>query len=301
MATASFGTVAKRLGEMGIGYLTGAAEREAAARTERLTLLSQGLQLGASGVDLTQYLTPDMVSEDNRPFLTGQFAGMGNKLTEPYRQRVQLAAAMKANEQAFDLQKQEREFQYRDLWNRRTTEATLTAAAIRKGSDDDLTKIIDQRRVDELTDEEIGSLMITHFPFLLSGEVDKKGNATVNPEYAPIMAQITSKIKAGLTPEDYQSYPSMRAAIQREWQKQAPAVKEGSSGFLGLGAEKPSVQFNQVSKNEVISKLFEISTQAIAAKTNPNERALVRQKVLQEVEKRYGKETRDQFDQKLPR
>lgn len=303
---ASFGTVASRLGEIGMGYLAGTAEREAAARTERLQLLSQGLQLGASGVDLTKYLTPDLVSPDNQQFFQ-HFSTQGSQFTEPYRQRVQLAASQTKAQQDFELAKADREYQFRDLWNRRTNETTLAAAAIRAASSaNDPLKISDQKRVEELADEEIGGMLISQFPFLLTGDVDNKGNATINPEYAPILAQVSQRVKASLRPEDYGSYPAMRAAIQREMQRQAPEIVGGKNHpdipfGLGWAAKSPSVKFNQVTSDQRASAMFDMASRAITSKVNPNERALIRQKTLAEIERQFGSKARAEFDKKLPR
>lgn len=282
MSIASFGTILERLGDAGAGYLAGTQEREDAARAERTKMLSTGLQLGASGIDATKFFGPDTVSRDNRDWLGGSFANMGEQFTAPYRQaQERQIAATKADR---DFQLALEDYRQRHATNRATigANATMAAAAIRKA--DDGPDIRDQLRLDEVTDTLIAREFGQVFPDAYGAD------GKIKPEYGAALAEFTDRVRTRVgTPNDL---GDLRQRVTREARALAPQVERTDSALNPFSKRNYKLQTTAQDANAQLQAFVASGNEVIQKLRSPVEREAKRRQVLSQIEQMMGADAR---------
>lgn len=279
---ASFGTILGRLGELGTGYLAGTAEREEAARSERAKLISTGLQLGASGIDATQFLGPDTVSRDNRDWLGTRFANMGEQFTAPYRQAQERQVAATKADRDFNLFLEN--FRQTHATNRTTigANATMAAAAIRRP--DNAPDIRDELRLDEVTDTLIAREFGQIFPDAYGAD------GKIKPGYGAALAEFTDKVRTRVgTPE---SLAELRQRIPRVARELSPKLERTDNRLNPFSQETFKLGGSAQDAQAQLQAFVSSGNAAIQNVRSPVEREAKRRQVLSQIEQMMGPEAR---------
>lgn len=301
MTSASFGTIASRIAELGAGYLAGTQEREDEARAERMKLLSMGLQLGASGIDASQFISPDMVARDNQPWFQNRFQMMGNEFTRPYRDAQERQVATKQADRNFELSLLE--YRERGANNRAQLQAntTLGAAAIRAGASQRDINPADELRLEDAMD----TLIARQFGQIASGMQDDRGapisaygaDGKINPALAPALAQYQDMIR------NYVGSPSslaeMRQRITEATRVIKPSFERTDSSFNPLSGPAYKMSIPDTSRQAVAQQAVQMATQRLRQITSPSERATQRVLILNEIERRFGPEVRAHAEKQI--
>jgi len=300
--TASFGTIASRIAEFGSGYLAGSEERDTEARAERMKLLTTGLQLGASGLDATRFLSPDMVSRDNQPWFESRFQLMGNEFTRPYRDAQERQVAAQKADRDFQIALTEYKERGADNRARIAANTTLGAAAIRAGASGkgDLTPL-DELRLEDAMD----TLIARQFGQIVGSMQDDRGapiqpygaDGKINPALAPALAQYQDMIR------NYVGSPSslaeMRQRIVEATNTIKPSFQRTDSSINPLSSPGYKMSVPDTSRQALAQQALQIALQRMYQITSPSERAAQRVLILNEIERRFGADVRAYADKQL--
>lgn len=300
----SFGTVLERLGELGAGYLAGTQEREDAARAERMKLISTGLQLGASGINAANFLGPDTVSKDNAKWLDTTFAPMGDQFTKPFRASQERQIAASQADREFQLRLEE----YRQRMNERrttiTSNATMAAAALRAGDKDSEMKVLDELRLDEVTD----TLIARQFAQMFNNGKDAQGNdigqvygpdGKIKPEFAPALSDFQDRIRQRIGKPT--SLAELRDKITSASQELAPTVTRTDNRLNPFGSRSYGAQYQAQDPNAQLQAFVAAAQQQIDRQPVPSSREATRRQALAEIEARLGPAARAAAEKALTR
>jgi hypothetical protein len=290
---AGFGTVLSRLGEVAMGYSAAAQEREDAARAERSKLIQTGLQMGASGLDATQFISPDLVSRDNQKWLTDKFQPMGDKFTQPYKDAQTRQQQALQGEREFNLMLER--FKQSES-NRRAhmgAQATVTAAALRaNGRDRDEPTVLDQLRLDEATD----TLIARQFGQLVPDAYDKDGK--IKPEYGAALADFTDKVRSRITNPG--SLADLRGQIVRAGTELGPKPVRTDAPYMP-GSPTYKMQYKGRSPEALIADAIKTGNIQVSRQTTPSQRYQARERILSSIEREFGPAARAQAERELER
>lgn len=291
---AGFATILGRLAETGAGYLAGTAEREEEARAERSKLVQTGLQLGASGIDASQFIDESMVSRDNRQWVNTKFPQMGPQFTQGYRDAQTRQQQALQGEREFQVMLEQFRQRHQDRRASMSAQATISAAALRaNGRDRDEPTVLDQIRLEE----ETGTLIGRQFGQLFPEAYGSDGK--IKKEYGAAYANFEDMVRSRLPQAN--SLAELRASIAQTARQLGPTLNRTDSSFVPgfISPRNYQLQTRARTPENLLGEAVQLGNQQISRMTTPSQRTVARDRVLQAIEREFGPAGRAQAERML--